>query len=130
MGISFSGGLSIVAAGRPSLAGHVSYVFAIGGHDDLPRVLRYWCTGQEPYPRQQVGLSATATPAPFTRAPDDRGVAVILLGIAERLVPPAQVEPLGEGVRKYLSASALDGGVDTARAPAEFEAVRAQIRTL
>jgi len=34
MGISYSGGLSIVAAGRPSLAGHVAYVFSFGGHDD------------------------------------------------------------------------------------------------
>ncbi len=40
MGISFSGGLSIVAAGRPSLRDRVSYVFSLGGHDDLTRVLR------------------------------------------------------------------------------------------
>ena len=40
MGISFSGGLSLVAAGRPSLAERVAYVFSFGGHDDLPRVLR------------------------------------------------------------------------------------------
>ena len=45
MGISFSGGLSVVAAGRPSLADRVAYVFSFGGHDDLPRVLRYLCTG-------------------------------------------------------------------------------------
>ena len=50
MGISFSGGLSIVAAGRPSLANRVAYVFSLGGHDDLPRVLRYLCTGREPRP--------------------------------------------------------------------------------
>ena len=41
MGISFSGGLSLVAAGRPSLKDHVNYVFSFGGHADLPRVLRY-----------------------------------------------------------------------------------------
>ena len=41
MGISFSGGLSIIAAGRPSLAHRVAYVFSLGGHDDLARVLRY-----------------------------------------------------------------------------------------
>ena len=54
MGISFSGGLSIIAAGRPSLQDRVAYVFSFGGHDDLPRVLRYLCTGQEPLPRQQI----------------------------------------------------------------------------
>ncbi|HZT77092.1 MAG TPA: hypothetical protein VFA27_10565 [Vicinamibacterales bacterium] len=125
MGISFSGGLSIVAAGRPSLRDKVAYVFAFGGHDDLPRVLRYLCTGQEPLPRQQLSGSQL-----FTRAPHDYGVAVILLGVAERVVPPAQVEPLRAGVRRYLWASALDGGVDKDHAQAEFDAVRALTRTL
>jgi len=135
MGISFSGGLSIVAAGRPSLADRVAYVFALGGHDDLPRVLRYLCTGQEPYPRQQIRLGGSGgagapADAPFTRPPHDYGVAVMTLGMADRLVPPAQVEPLRDGVRAYLWASALDGGVDKAKAPAEFEKVRALIATL
>src|SRR5438270_1619513 len=84
MGISFSGGLSIVAAGRPSLAGHVAYVFAFGGHDDLPRVLRYLCTGSEPYPPHELGLQSDR---PFVLAPHDYGVAVILLGAADRVVP-------------------------------------------
>ena len=41
MGISFSGGLAVVAAGRPSLRNHLLYVFSFGGHDDLRRVLEY-----------------------------------------------------------------------------------------
>ena len=59
----------------------------------------------------------------FTLPPHDYGVAVILLAIADRAVPAAQVEPLRAGVRQYLFASALDGGVDKSRAPAEFEKV-------
>ncbi len=127
MGISFSGGLSIVAAGRASLRDKVAYVFAFGGHDDLPRVLRYLCTGQEPMPRQQVRLNADQ---PFTRAPHDYGVAVMLLGVAERLVPPAQVARLREGIHRYLWASALDGGVDKTKAQAEFDAVRADAKAM
>ena len=88
MGISFSGGLSIVAAGRPSLVGHVAYVFAFGGHDDLPRVLRYLCTGSEPYPAHELGIQSDR---PFVLAPHDYGVAVILIAAADRLVPKAQV---------------------------------------
>ena len=141
MGISFSGGLSIVAAGRPSLADRVSSVFAFGGHDDLPRVLRYLCTGQEPYPSNQARLNlradaadgtglASASNVPFTRPPHDYGVAVILLGIADRVVPAAQVERLRAGVRRYLVASALDTNVDKARAAAEFDAIRASLRGL
>lgn len=47
MGISFSGGLAVVAAGRPALQGRLLYVFSFGGHDDLRRVLDYLCTGVE-----------------------------------------------------------------------------------
>jgi dienelactone hydrolase len=131
MGISFSGGLSIVAAGRPSLAGRVAFVFSLGGHDDLTRVLRYLCTGEEARPVPKVRLASQAGgPAPFVLQPHDYGVAVILLAIADRVVPAAQVEALRAGVRQYLWASALDGGVDKSRAPAAFDAVRQLTRTL
>ena len=130
MGISFSGGLSIIAAGRPSLANRVAYVFSLGGHDDLARVLRYLCTGQEPRPVPTVRLGSSAADTTFVLPPHDYGVAVILLSLADRLVPPAQVQRLREGVRQYLWASALDGGVDKARAPAEFDKVRQFARTL
>ncbi len=130
MGISFSGGLSIVAAGRPSLAGHVAYVFSLGGHDDLARVLRYLCTGRETRPSVDVQLGSPAADTTFVLPPHDYGVAVILLSLADRMAPAAQVERLRAGVRQYLWASALDGGVDKAKAPAEFDQVRALQRTL
>lgn len=130
MGISFSGGLSVVAAGRPSLAGRVAYVFSLGGHDDLARVLRYLCTGAEPRPAPDVRLGASAAAAPFVLPPHDYGVAVILLSLADRVVPAAQVDRLRDGVRQYLWASALDGGVDKARAPAAFEKVGQFARAL
>jgi dienelactone hydrolase len=127
MGISFSGGLSIVAAARPSLTGRVAAAFAFGGHDDLPRVLRYLCTGSEPYPPRQLGRRADE---PFVRAPHDYGVAVILLGVAERVVPRPQVEPLRDAVRRFLLASALDSNVDKEQAASEFAAVRQIARRL
>ena len=130
MGISFSGGLSVVAAGRPSLANRVAYVFSLGGHDDLARVLRYLCTGRETRPMPSVRLGSPAADTTFVLPPHDYGVAVILLALADRVVPAAQVERLRAGVRQYLWASALDGGVDKARAPAEFDAVRRLAQTL
>jgi fermentation-respiration switch protein FrsA (DUF1100 family) len=90
-------------------------VLAFGGHDDLPRVLRYLCTGLEPG-------------SPY-RAPHNYGVAVILLGIADRLVPPDQVAPLREAVHRFLLASALDS-VDKPQAAREFDALRALAATL
>jgi dienelactone hydrolase len=118
MGISFSGGLAIVAAGRTSLRNRLLYVFSFGGHDDLRRVLEYFCTGCE------GGMTATGFPAPH-----DYGVAIVLLTIAEHLVPPAQLEPLREGVRRFLLASYLDQ-VDKPRAEREFAALRDLAHTL
>ena len=129
MGISFSGGLSIIAAGRPSLANKLAYIFSLGGHDDLPRVLKYLCTGHEPSPIPDVQLG-TARDSEMILPPHDYGVAVILLSLADRVVPPAQVARLREGVRQYLWASALDGGVDKAAAPQAFEAVAKYARSL
>jgi len=126
MGISFSGGLSIVAAGRPSLQGRVAYVFSFGGHDDLPRVLRYLCTGTEPYPPGRIGLKDPMV----EQAPHDYGVAVILLGITDRVVPPSQVEALRAAIRRYLIASALDNNVDKARAAREFDDLRKLAKTM
>jgi len=124
MGISFSGGLSLVAAGRPALAGRVASVFSFGGHDDLPRVLRYLCTGTEPAPHGAVRLNIGESSETFVRPPHDYGVAMILLGVAERVVPRAQVEPLRAAIRRYLLASALDTNVDKERAAQEFTALR------
>lgn len=130
-GISFSGGLSIVAAGRPSLANRISHVFALGAHDDLPRVLKYLCTGQEPFLPGQARIALNAAGAgspastvqPFTRTPHEYGLLVVLLGVADRVAPAAQVQTLREAVRQFLSASALDGRSDDA----ELEALKARV---
>jgi dienelactone hydrolase len=138
MGISFSGGLSVVAAGRPALRDRVAFVFSLGGHDDLPRVLKYLCTGIEPLPAGQIRLE-TGPAGPdrpindrstqMVRPPHDYGVAVILLGVAERLVPAAQLEALRAAVRRFLLASALER-VDKQRSDDEFAAVQTLAGTL
>lgn len=91
MGISFAGGLSIVAAGRPSLADKVAFTFSLGGHGDLSRVLAFLCTGVQPDGQH--------------RKPHDYGVAIILLNVAAQVVPPEQVETLRAGILTFLRAS-------------------------
>jgi pimeloyl-ACP methyl ester carboxylesterase len=119
MGISFAGGLSVVAAGRPAIRDHLAFVFSLGGHGDLPRVLRYLCTGVEPLkPGDSPG-----TP-PQVRPPHDYGVAVILVGIADRMVPADQVDALRRGIVTFLTASQLDL-IDRAKAAAVFDEARA-----
>ena len=87
IGISFAGGLSIVAAGRSAIRDKVAYVVSFGGHGDLGRVLHYLATGE-----------AVQAPGVETIPPHDYGVAVILYAAADRMVPPEQVMPLRAGI--------------------------------
>ena len=105
MGISFAGGLSVVAAGRPALRDRVAFVMSFGGHGDLPRTLRYLCTGVQP--------------DGAVRPPHDYGVAIILLGVADRVVPDDQAQPLRDAILAFLHASHVDM-VDKPRAQIEF----------
>jgi dienelactone hydrolase len=98
IGVSFSGGLSVVAAGRPSLRDRVAYVLSFGGHGNLPRVLRYLCTGIEP---------AAPGSAARRRPPHDYALAIVLHQAAELAVPADQLGPLREAVETFLTASTL-----------------------
>jgi dienelactone hydrolase len=50
MGLSFAGGLSLVAASDPQWADALSFVVSVGGHDDLARVLRFFVSDEVPLP--------------------------------------------------------------------------------
>jgi dienelactone hydrolase len=131
LGISFSGGLSIVAAGRPGLRDKVSFVMSFGGHGDLPRVMRYLCSGNAPAmpPLGEATREVAGAEHVSIRPPHDYGLAVTLIGLAERLVPAAQVEPLRQGILTFLTASSLDM-VDKPRATIEFQKARDYAETL
>ena len=111
MGMSFSGGLAVVAAGRPSLRGRLDFVLSLGGHYDLDRVLDFLCCQSA------------------DRPPHDYGVAIALLNIADRLVPGGQVETLRSAVRRFLEASYVARGDGTA-AMREFETLAIEARAL
>lgn len=115
MGISFGGGLSVVAAGRPRLRDKVAMTLSLGGHGDLPRTLRYLCTG--------------TLPDGGYLAPHDYGVVIILLGVADRVVPAEQVEILRRGLLLFLEASHA-AMVDKARAAALFARATELVREM
>jgi hypothetical protein len=131
LGISFSGGLSIVAAGRPALRDRVSFVMSFGGHGDLPRVMKYLCSGSAPEmpPLGEGTRDVAGAEHVSIKPPHDYGVAVVLLGVADRVVPQDQVEPLRTGIRTFLAASSLDM-VDKQRARVEFQRARDHAGTL
>ena len=118
VGISFAGGLSIVAAGRDSIRDKVAFVVSFGGHGNLGRVLRYLATGE-----------AVEAPGVVTHPPHDYGVAVILYAAADRVVPPSQVEGLRDGIRTFLYASQLTL-VDMNQANAMFAKAREMVKGL
>jgi dienelactone hydrolase len=112
--VSFTGGLSVSAAGRDRIRDKVAFVVSLGGHGDLRRVLRFLATGDAP-------RAAGVDPPP---APHDYGVAVILNGLADRGVVDAdQVRPLREAIATFLIGSQLTVQ-DQAAADRMFEKAR------
>ena len=115
VGVSFAGGLALVAAGRPALDAKLAFVVSLGGHGDLPRVMRY--------------LTATSPRAPGESAPHDYGTVVILLDALTRLVPPDQLAGAEDAVTRFLDASSLDS-TDKARSVELFARVTADVPSL
>jgi len=94
VGVSFAGGLALVAAGRPSLNEKLDLVAALGSQGDLPRAMQYLCTGELP---------------DGTRQPQhDYGPVVILLAGLAHFAPPDQQPGLRHAVTTFLDASSLD----------------------
>jgi dienelactone hydrolase len=114
IGISFAGGLSISAAGRPAVRDRVAFVVSFGGHGDIRRVMRYIVTGE-----------ATPIDGITLHPPHDYALAVVLFGLADRgLVPEDQVLLLRNGIETFLLAS-QQTLVDMAVANATFARARA-----
>jgi dienelactone hydrolase len=111
VGVSFAGGLALVAAGRPGVADRITALFALGPHADLPRVVRYLC----------IADGAPKTLAP----PHDYGVVLMLRASARLVVPSAQVPALDRALVTFLDASSEEA-LNKARAEALFADARAQ----
>jgi pimeloyl-ACP methyl ester carboxylesterase len=109
-GISFAGGLTLVAAGRPGVSDHLTSVFALGAHADLPRVLRYLCGDGAP----------TSLPPPH-----DYGVVLFLRESLKHVVPAAQIPALDHALVTFLDASSAEA-MAPARARQLFDAARAE----
>jgi dienelactone hydrolase len=114
-GVSFAGGLSIVAAGRPKASPHVAYVVSFGGHSSLPDVVRFLCTGVQPDGTR--------------RKPHDYGVVVTLNNTAEQVVPADQVVPLRAAITSNMHAQHL-AMVDQKAAAAAFKDTEAMTAAL
>jgi dienelactone hydrolase len=91
LGFSFAGGLSLVAAAEPELAGRVAYVVSVGGHHDLERVLRFLIRNEVETPTGVRPMQA-----------HDYGLVVLLYGSVDRFAPEADRAPLRDALRAAL----------------------------
>jgi len=92
IGISFSGGLALMAAAEPRYQPYVRAVVSLGGYDDLGRVARFLATSQEEYPDGKF----------VPHAAHDYGAAVFVYGHLPQFFVPADLPDAREALRYYL----------------------------
>lgn len=92
MGFSFAGGLALVAASNPATSRGIGVVVAVGAHDDLGRVTRFFADG------------ATTTPdgRSVTMRPHEYGPLVVAYGSAERFFSAEDVPRARDVMRLRL----------------------------
>jgi pimeloyl-ACP methyl ester carboxylesterase len=92
MGLSFAGGLSLVAATDPRYAPSFAFVVAVGAHDDLGRVLRFFTSNESPRPDGTT----------FKLQAHDYGQVVLVYSHVEDFFPPADVPLARDALRSWL----------------------------
>lgn len=92
MGMSFAGGLSLLAAADPRFASDIGFVVSVGGHHDLARVSRFFATSEVERPDgSRAHLAAHGY-----------GALVLVYGNAERFFPPEDVAAARDAIRLWL----------------------------
>ena len=92
LGLSFSGGLSLVAAANPAYRPSMKVLLAVGAQDAMERVARYYRTGEAPRPDGSVEL----LPA------HEYGPLVLEYEHVEEFVPSGDVDAIRKVLRAHL----------------------------
>jgi acetyl esterase/lipase len=92
MGMSFAGGLALLAAADARFADRVSFVAAVGAHHDLRRVSRFFATSHIERP--------DGTPEPLQA--HAYGALVLVYGQVESFFAPADVAAARDSLRLWL----------------------------
>ena len=92
MGFSFAGGLSLVAASRPETSAAIGLVVAVGAHDELARVTRFFAEGKSPAP----------SGPPLSMRPHEYGPLVLAYGRPDRFFSTSDVPIAREAMRLKL----------------------------
>jgi pimeloyl-ACP methyl ester carboxylesterase len=92
MGLSFAGGLALVAAADPVYQPYFKFVFAVGSQDSMGRVAQYYLSGRDARPDGTV----EALP------PHEYGALVLEYEHLEDFVPAADLGPVRTVLRAHL----------------------------
>jgi pimeloyl-ACP methyl ester carboxylesterase len=92
LGISFGGGLSLMAAANPRYQRYIRFVVSIGAHDDLERVSQFFITNQILRP-DGTTLQMSA---------HEYGPLVLIYSHVEDFFPAAEVDAAREALRLLL----------------------------
>src|SRR5271166_3702586 len=92
LGISFGGGLSLLAASDPHYAPFIRVVLSIGAHDDLERVSQFFVTNQIARPDGST----------LQMAAHEYGPLVLIYSHVEDFFPPTDVATAHEALRLLL----------------------------
>src|SRR5579875_3201583 len=92
MGLSFSGGLSLLAAADPQFSKSIKFVFAVGSQDQMQRVASFYRTGQDERPNGTKELLP----------PNEYGPLVLEYEHLEDFVPAPDLAPLRRVLRAHL----------------------------
>jgi dienelactone hydrolase len=116
MGLSFAGGLSLIAATEPRYEPSFAFVVAVGAHDDLGRVLRFFTSNEAPRPDgTTMHLHAHAY-----------GPVVLVYSHIADFFPPADVDVARDALRLWLHED-FDGARERARALSPEAAAKMQL---
>jgi pimeloyl-ACP methyl ester carboxylesterase len=92
MGLSFSGGLSLLAAADPQFRHSIKFVFAVGSQDEMQRVAAFYRTGEDTRPNGTEQLLP----------PNEYGALVLEYEDLADFVPAADLDPLRAVLRAHL----------------------------
>jgi len=92
LGLSFSGGLSLLAAAEPKYQRDIRFVLAVGSQDEMSRVAAYYRTGEDVRPNGSAEMLA----------PHEYGPLVLEYEHVGEFVPAKDVAPIRAVLRAHL----------------------------
>lgn len=92
LGLSFAGGLALMAASDPKYSDSIGFVAAVGAQDDVLRVEHYLVEGQTRWPDGN----------PLTTSPHEYGWLILIYSHPEDFFPAADVAGARESLRLLL----------------------------